>query len=138
MRLFILICGTALLSACATTPAGVTPESQKADLPTSKLAAGECALFGWSTGESKDFIFYADKKAARYDGLSGPVDLTALSSFPATEYVDASGRSVALRLGSGEAMSGGMRYPGARIVTLTEEGWERLHPVAIVKTCQPK
>ena len=32
---------------------------------------------------------------------------------------------------------GGMRYPSARIVTMTDEGWERLQPVAMVRSCQP-
>jgi len=46
--------------------------------------------------------------------------------------------SVTLRLGEGEAMAGGRRFPQARIVTSTVEGWERLQPVAIVQSCQPK
>jgi len=94
-------------------------------------------MFGWSTGETREFIFYADKSTARYDSLKGPVDLTAQTPFPATDYEDKAGNTVTLRLGEGEAMNGGMRFPGARIVTLTDEGWERLHPVAIVRTCQP-
>lgn len=137
MRLITFICGAALLSACATSPTGVTSSTETSGLPTSKLGAGECGLFGWSTDDKRDFIFYADEKTARYDGFEGPIDLFAQSSFPAVDYKDASGKSVALRLGEGEVMSGGMRYPGARVVTLTDEGWERLHPVAIVKTCQP-
>lgn len=94
-------------------------------------------MFGWSTDAARDFIFYADRKTARYAGVNGPIDLTAQTAFPATEYQDPSGNPVTLRLGEGEVMNGGMRYPGARVVTLTDEGWERLHPVAIVRTCQP-
>jgi len=137
MRLFVFICGVALLGACATAPDRSSPPLPDPGPPTSELSSGQCGLFGWSTGDTRDFIFYADKKAARYDGLDGPIDLTAQSAFPSTEYKDPSGNPVTLRLGQGEIMSGGMRYPGARVVTMTKEGWERLHPVAIVRTCPP-
>jgi len=138
MRLFILICSGMLLGACATTPANTAPTQAEPGLPTSKLKPGECGLFGWTTGQQRDFVFYADEKAARYDSLNGPIDLTAQSPFPAENYLDEAGNPVMLRLGTGEAMSGGMRYPTARIVTLTDEGWERVQPVAIIKTCQPQ
>jgi hypothetical protein len=94
-------------------------------------------MFGWATGDTRDFIFYADEETARYAGLNGPINLTAQSVFPATKYTDPAGNPVTLRLGAGEIMEGGMRYPAARIVSLTDEGWERLHPVAIVRSCQP-
>jgi len=139
MRLISLICGAALLGACASTPptAALSSSATISDLQQSQLAPGECGLFGWATGDTRDFIFYADQKTARYASLSGPLDLTAQSVFPSTDYTDPSGNSVTLRLGTGEVMAGGMRYPAARVVSLTEEGWERLHPVAIVQTCQP-
>jgi len=105
--------------------------------PTSDLAPGQCGLFGWSTDETRSFIFYADEKTARYASVEGSTDLFAQSAFPATEYRDPAGETVSLRLGDGEVMVGGMRYPGATIVTTTDEGWERLQPVAIIKTCKP-
>jgi hypothetical protein len=64
------------------------------------------------------------------------MDLQATTAFPALAYLDAAGNSVTLRLGQGEVMNGGMRYPGARIVTVSAEGWERLQPVALVQGCQ--
>jgi len=138
MRLILLFCGAALLGACASTAPPTAPSTAEASgLPTSQLAPGQCGMFGWSTGDSRDFIFYADRKTARYAGLNGPLDLAAQTPFPSTKYTDPSGNVVTLRLGEGEAMDGGMRYPAARVVTLTKEGWERLHPVAIVRTCQP-
>lgn len=138
MRSMSLIFCVVLLIGCATTAPETSQSPQLAGLPTSELDAGQCGLFGWSTDEAREFVFYADEKTARYAGLDGPVDLVAQSTFPATDYVDPAGEAVTLRLGEGEVMSGGMRYPGARVVTLTDDGWERLHPVAIVKTCQPK
>ena len=137
MRLSLLIGGAALLGACASTPPTAASSPELSGLPTSELAPGQCGLFGWSTGDTRDFIFYADQNTARYDSFDGPINLTAQSGFPATDYTDPSGNPVTLRLGQGEAMSGGMRYPAARVVSMTDEGWERLHPVAIVETCQP-
>ena len=138
MRLTLLICASVLLAACATTPDTAVPASvELSGLPTSKLAPGQCGMFGWATGDTRDFIFYADEETARYAGLNGSINLTAQSVFPATDYMDPSGNPVTLRLGAGEVMEGGMRYPAARIVSLTDEGWERLHPVAIVRSCQP-
>lgn len=133
---FLFVFG--LITGCATTPTKSEPSTNIAGLPTSDLRPGECALFGWSTDDVRSFIFYADKKTARYDGFDGPIDLEAQTPFPATIYEDSAGRKVTLRLGEGQTMDGGLRYPGARIVTLTDEGWERLQPVAIVRTCQPK
>ena len=137
MRLVSFICGTVLLSACASLPAPESSTTEKTGLPTSELKPGECGLFGWSPDASRQFIFYADETSARYNSEAGPVNLTAQSDFPATDYTDPAGRPVTLRLGEGETMVGGMRYPGARLVSLNAEGWERLQPVAIVRTCQP-
>lgn len=136
MRFSLITLSAILISACATVQ-NSSYTSASSGLPTSKLAPGECGLFGWATDETRKFVFYADKDTARYDSPEGPVDLTAQMAFPATDYIDSSGKAVTLRLGEGEIMDGGMRYPGARIVTLTDEGWERLHPIAIVRSCQP-
>ena len=137
MRLISFICGAAFLSGCASLPAPEPSTAEKTGLPTSELNPGECGLFGWSTDAARQFIFYADATSARYNSAAGPVDLIAQSVFPATDYTDPSGRPVSLRLGEGETMVGGMRYPGARLVSTNDEGWERLQPVAIVRTCQP-
>ena len=126
MRLISFICGAVFLSACASVPALESSAADKTGLPTSELKPGECGLFGWSPDAARQFIFYADETAARYNSDAGPVDLIAQSSFPATDYIDRSGRPVTLRLGEGEIMVGGMRYPRARLVSLNEEGWERL------------
>lgn len=134
MRSLVSICCAISLTACVTAP----PQSGEGAIGASSLKAGECGLFGWSTDRLQKFIFFADAKTARYDSSEGPVDLKAQGKFPALEYLDGDGKSVTLRLGQGEVMNGGMRYSQARIVTLTQEGWERLQPVAIVKSCQPE
>jgi hypothetical protein len=142
MRCVIFIFGLTLLSGCASVNGPASSSSKITSggpgLPTSALKPGQCGLFGWSTDASRQFIFYADDSTARYSDGSAPIDLVAQSVFPSTEYTDPQGKPVTLRLGAGEDMLGGLRYPSARIVSLNEEGWERLQPVAIVKTCQPK
>jgi len=102
----------------------------------SSLKSGECGLFGWTTDSKRDFIFFADERTARYNSVNGPVDLIPQTVFPAINYLDAAGNPVVLRLGKGEVMSGGMRYPSARLVTVSQEGWERLQPLALVQACQ--
>lgn len=137
VRLMSLISGVLIVAGCATTSPSAVKSAELSGGPTSELAPGQCGLFGWSTDETRSFIFYADEKTARYASADGPTDLVAQSVFPATEYRDPAGGTVSLRLGNGETMVGGMRYPGARIATTTDEGWERFQPVAIIKTCKP-
>ena len=136
MRLIIIGVCAALLSACASTPAPSVAGA--ASIPPATLKAGECGLFGWSTDASREFIFFADKKTARFKGPNGAADLVAQAKFPAVDYLDGSGNPVKLRLGQGEVMTGGRRFPQARIVTTTQEGWERFQPVAIIQSCQSK
>jgi len=138
MRVLPLILCSLAMTACATTAprektsAGISDST----VSQSSLKPGECGLFGWSTDEKREFIFFADKNSARYNGANGPVNLVAQSGFPAKDYLDSAGNPVMLRLGEGELMNGGMRYPGARIVTISSEGWERLQPVALVQGCK--
>lgn len=137
MRSLIVIFCVAGLSACATTPSGSPSVAGADSIPPASLKAGECGLFGWSADASREFVFFADKKTARFKGPEGAVDLVAQAKFPAVDYLDDAGNAVTLRLGQGETMTGGRRFPEARIVTQTAEGWERLQPVAIVQSCQP-
>lgn len=134
-RALIIASLCASIAACASTPQSV---EGAAAIPPANLKAGECGLFGWSADAAREFVFFADKKIARFKGPNGAVDLEAQTEFPAVEYLDGLGNAVTLRLGQGEIMAGGSRFPHARIVTLTEEGWERLQPVAILQSCQPK
>ena len=137
-RSIIVIFCAAALTACASTPDGASSVAGAASIPPANLKAGECGLFGWSADASREFVFFADKKTARFKGPDGAVDLVAQAKFPAVDYLDTAGNAVTLRLGQGEIMSGGSRFPQARIVTQTAECWERLQPVAIVQSCQPK
>lgn len=135
MRWIALSFGVVVLSGCGTTSPIV---SEEFGMSTPAIGHNGCAMYGWTKGEARDFIFFADETRARYDSVSGPVDLEADTSFPALNYTDPAGKPVEVRLGAGEAMVGGTRFPNARIVTQTDEGWERLRPVAIVQSCQAK
>ena len=106
-------------------------------LAAKTLAKGDCGLFGWTPDQAREFIFYADETGGKF-AVDGQVRiLTSTDPFPAKSYVDAQGRPISITLGQAELMNGGMRYPAARIRSETDEGWERLTPVALVESCQP-
>lgn len=127
-----------MLSACATVQPATVGETAKLALDEKARGENTCAFYGWTTDEKRSFVFYADAETARYDTAEGPVDLVAETAFPSLIYADPQGGRVELRLGEGEAMTDGSRFPRARIVTQTDEGWERLRPVALVQNCQIK
>lgn len=126
------------ISACTTTPPPSLDDTAKTASRDAERGSNSCALYGWTTDEKRSFVFYADAQTARYDTSEGPVDLKAQSEFPSLLYTDPDGERVELRLGEGEEMTDGMRFPTARIVTQTDEGWERLRPVALVRNCEIK
>ena len=131
----LLLLPCVFLAACASTPSSDTSSShRKLDLP--EMAAGECGIFGWTTDEKRSFVFYADPDGAKFAPNGEVVKLAAVDPFPSLSYTDPEGGPVSLKLGQGEIMVGGMRYPYARILTKTEDGWDRFMPVAIVRSCQ--
>ncbi len=138
MKLITLSFVTVTLTACTTTPPATVGETAKIASRDVERGQGSCALYGWTTDEKRSFVFYADAETARYDTARGPVDLTAETEFPSLLYSDPDGGRVELRLGEGEAMMDGTRFPSARIITQTDEGWDRLRPVALVQNCQAK
>jgi len=136
MRL-VYLTSILFLSACATTSTG-GPSSVAAQsgLDVPELAEGECGLFAWTTDQKRSFVFYADEDSAKFVPAGEIVQLASAQTFPALDYEDSSGNPVNLKLGLGEPLVGGMRYPSARIVSKTEDGWDRIMPVSIVKACQ--
>lgn len=125
-----------LLSACATAPEPTQQRTTMAQNQAEQLASGECGLFGWTADARRAYVFFANAEGATL-ALDGPeTALTAQSKFPALEYIDADGRPVSLSLGRGEPLAGGTRYPSARLATKTEDGWDKIVPVAIVQSCQ--
>lgn len=134
MRKFFLI-STFSLAACATAPErSANPSNESLDIQT--LKAGECAIFGWTTDEKRSFVFYADEDTAKYAPNGKAIKLTATEPFPSLNYTDPENGPVTLKLGQGEPIVGGTRYTLAQIATKTSDGWDRIMPVAIVRSCQ--
>lgn len=129
----LLLFSVLMLTACATAPEPRTSE-RKLEMP--QMAAGTCAVFGWSTDERRSFLFYADVDEAKYAPDGTVIPLIATDPFPSLNYTAPDGGPVSLKLGQGESMVGGTRFPYARILTKTAEGWDRFMPVAIVRSCQ--
>lgn len=137
MMRFVYLTSLLLLSACATTSTGGTSRVEAASgLSVPELAEGECGLFAWTTDQKRSFVFYADEDSAKFVPDGEIVQLTSAKAFPALDYQDSAGNPVSLKLGQGEPLVGGVRYPSARIVSKTEDGWDRIMPVSIVRACQ--
>ena len=127
-----------LVSACATSPTSGKSSNtlSRADLDLPDLAVGDCALYGWTADEKRSFVFYADRNETKFAPEGEVIQLASAEAFPAMEYTDSAGNPVSLKLGDSEALVGGLRYPTARIISKTDEGWDRVMPVAIVQNCQ--
>lgn len=126
------------LSACATQSSGSTSanKTSQTSLQRVELAPGECGMFGWTLDEKRSFVFYADQSIAKFFPVDRVVELTPKSSFPSLAYLDPLSRPVTINLGAGEPIVGGMRHPSASIRSVTDDGWERIMPVSIVRACQ--
>lgn len=124
-----------LLAACATS-APNTSSSKAASLELPQMKSGECGLFGWTTDEKRSFVFYADEDEAKYAPQGQVIKLAANEAFPTLDYTDPEGRPVIIKLGQGEPLVGGTRYPFARITSKTADGWDRVMPIALVRSCQ--
>lgn len=131
----IFLISILMLAGCASSPEP-NRQSSNETLDIQTLKAGECGIFGWTTDEKRSFVFYADEKTAKYAPNGAAIELTANEPFPSLTYTDPQGGPVTLKLGEGEPIVGGTRYTTAHIATKTQEGWDRIMPVAIVRSCQ--
>lgn len=121
--------GTTTQTAATATPATQTPAS---GLPSQSLAAGECGLFGWDTSNSPQFVFFATADRALYlSGEGAPQKLTPEGAFPSTRY-----GTLRLSLGAAEPLIAGTRYAQARVSELVEDGFTRVRPLVILRSCQ--
>lgn len=132
------------LDACATAtpPSGATTktvaaktaatQSPASGLPSQTLAAGECGLFGWDTSSSPQFVFFATADRALYLSSDGPAQkLTPVGPFPSTRY-----GTLRLTLGAAEPLIAGTRYAQARVSEPLEDGFTRVRPLVILRSCQ--
>lgn len=137
---YLFICLMCLLAACAATPDNPepTPVTAKQNaLPPQNLAIGECGYFAWTVEAAPRLFLFLTETRALMAGETGPISLTPRDNeFPANVYSRPSGADVQIEFGAGEETEQGTQYPQARIRTQDSEGWEKLIPLAAVKTCQ--
>lgn len=101
-------------------------------LPSQSLAAGECGLFGWDTSSSPQFVFFATADRALYLSGDGPAQkLTPEGAFPSTRY-----GTLTLTLGAAEPLIAGTRYAQARVSEPVNDGFTRVRPLVILRSCQ--
>lgn len=131
------------LWACATVEDGVSGSSNEAvglkedsvlpngALPPQRLREGECGLFGFSVS-SRKLVFFSTEAEAKYVSADNrQLTLVPDGVFPATNY----GR-VTLTLGESEGLTGGLRYPSARLSDLMPDGFTRVQPIVALVTCE--
>lgn len=135
------------LAACATKapkPVKPTPSSPSSEMPgldARKLSPGECGLFVWTADAAKTFTLFAGDTqiAVNKDGEEviltekNPTDPPALSR----EFMDADENLYRLTLLAPNPIEGGTRYGAGRLMSLDEEGWEKVVPVIGLTACQP-
>lgn len=127
------------LAACSTTSKPeprvnvVSTTGQTASgLASQTLKPGECGLFGWDTSSRPAFVFFATAKRALYLPSAGnPETLTPVGSFPSEDY-----GSLKLTLGAAEPLIAGTRYAQARVTQVLEDGFTRVRPLVILRSCQ--
>lgn len=138
MRVCFLALGF-LLAGCAT----LTPESKtKMPVPSSKtLAAGECGLYVWTANAAKTFTLFASPTEIAYlkAGRNIPLTESSPTTPPSTnrEFIDSDGKRLSLTLLSPQDIDGGTRYKSGRLVSLSEDGWEKVVPIVGLYACQP-
>lgn len=130
-----------VLAACSTTPdpePGLNaPASTVTWQPVFGLAAqtlepGECGLFGWDTSSPPAFVFFATAQRALYLSPEGnPERLTPIGPFPSEDY-----GALTLILGAAEPLIAGTRYAQARVTQVLDDGFIRVRPLVILRSCQ--
>lgn len=140
VRGIVFLCMPVVLTACSTTSdpdpdvSGAISSigNSASGLPAQTLAPGECGLFGWDTSIRPTFVFFATAERALYlssDG--GPETLTPVGPFPSVDY-----GSLKLTLGTAEPLIAGARYAQARVTQVLEDGFTRVRPLVILRSCQ--
>ena len=149
----ILIVIMVTLAACASgtterKPVAPAPETPKpGNLPSQTLPGGECALFLWTQGEPRRFIFFsrASTGVAEVMFSEGQQTLTLTRQggtlfgqfMTDMDFVTPASESVNLRITPGELVENGQKISSGRIKILNAGGWETLIPVVGIRACQP-
>ncbi len=123
-----------MLGACASV-AEVSPEPAApgsiSSLPPQTLAPGQCGLFGWDTAPVPNFVFFATEGRGFYLDGKGTEALAPQEPFPALRYGD-----LTLDLGPADAVADATRYGEARMTRTLDDGFEKVRPLIVLKTCQ--
>ena len=138
MRIFFLALSL-VLAGCATTPQDNT--ENPAVISGKTLAPGECGLYVWTADTTKTFTLFAAPYEISYLKKGEMVSLTEKSptSPPASvrKFIDSEGKSLTLTLLSPQEIDGGIRYKAGRLMSLSEDGWEKVVPIVGLYVCQP-
>ena len=138
MRVYFLALGL-LLAGCAT----LAPQSET-EMPAfsgKTLAPGECGLYVWTADAAKTFTLFASPSEITY--LQAGRDMPLTEKSPTTppsinrEFIDSDGKRLSLTLLSPQDIDGGTRYKSGRLVSLSEDGWEKVVPIVGLYACQP-
>jgi hypothetical protein len=151
-RAIAILAGALLLAACASgdktrpvPPAPVVPEV--GNLPAQDLAAGECALFLWTQGSPRRFIYFSRAGSQTAETMLSETQQTvALVRQGGTlfgqfmtemDYASIEGETISLRITPGDLVDGGQKISAGRIKLLNDGGWETVIPVTGLRACQP-
>ncbi|MEQ3650437.1 hypothetical protein [Hyphomonas sp.] len=151
-QVFAILAGALLLAACAsgdkTRPVPPAPDVPEAgSLPAQDLADGECALFLWTQGSPRRFVYFSKAGSQTAETLLSETQQTmALVRQGGTlfgqfmtemDYTTLEGETMSLRITPGERVEGGQKISAGRIKLLNDGGWETVIPVAGLRACQP-
>ena len=144
MRHYILALGL-LLASCATTATDVPvpePSPVTAGISAKTLAPGECGLYVWTADAAKTFTLFAAGSRVTYLRGGTEVLLTEKNSTepPASsrKFLDDNGKALSLTLLSPQQIDEGTRYKSGRLISLDDDGWEKIVPVVGFYACQPE
>ncbi len=140
---FLLLMFVFMLSGCAALDIAKTAlEAEPSGLSARTLLAGECGLFVWTADRAKTFTLFASEAEAALYKEGTEHGLTeknpALPPAASREFIDVSGAAYTLTLLSPQKIDGGTRYKTGRLVSLDDEGWERVIPIVGLYACQPR
>lgn len=138
MRRYILAFGLLLASCATTSKEGPVPTVE--GLSSKVLAAGECGLYVWTADAAKTFTLFAARSGITYLEDGKEVSLTEKNPIepPASsrKFMDNNGKALTLTLLSPQQIDEGTRYKSGRLISLSDDGWEKIVPVVGFYACQ--
>ena len=128
------------------TPAKPVNTATTNGLAAQELAAGECAIFLWSSGTPRTFVFFhkqGEQNAKYYTQGSEKAIQTNQNTMTMDEltsvrytYSGAGFETVILKGTLSEELQEGRRISNATLKTKKPGAWEEIHPVSGVYVCR--